>query len=51
MNGLGIYEDRGQLGHDVEMLLKQLVSDLGARDVDYAVAWAAVRRVAKEGGR
>lgn len=51
MSGLGKYDEPGQLDHDVEMLLDSLVGDLVARDVDYEVAWRAVRRVARGGGR
>ncbi|MBN9215546.1 MULTISPECIES: hypothetical protein [unclassified Microbacterium] len=52
MNGLGRYEESGQLDHDVRMRLDEVVSDLVfVRDVDYDVAWRAVRRVARGGGR
>jgi hypothetical protein len=48
---LGVYHDRGQLDHDVRMLLDQLVSELVADGVDFAVAAAALRRIVREGRR
>ncbi|MFT3798029.1 hypothetical protein [Microbacterium sp.] len=42
---LGIYEDRGQLDHDVAMLMRDMVlSELGRREVGEREAMAAVRR-------
>lgn len=42
---LGLYADRGQLDHDVEQLLGDLLHELDARGVDRTTARASLRRV------
>ncbi|HEY9498546.1 MAG TPA: hypothetical protein VIQ78_05945 [Terrimesophilobacter sp.] len=44
---LDIYENAGQLDHDTDMLLDELLGALDARGVPYADALAAIRRSLK----